>query len=108
MAKSLEEQLAAAQERVAKLQTRINSEAIVNNVAVGNDVEFTFGRGEKKRTLRGVVTATREDEKLGKLAAVTVGEGFDVETYKVRFADITTNHSAEAETQPEGDPSNED
>ncbi|MFN8992591.1 MAG: hypothetical protein ACK5X3_02815 [Pseudomonadota bacterium] len=102
MAKTVQEQLDAALARVEKLRAKLNAVTILANVDVGNRVEFTFGRAEKKRTLSGVVIAVGEDAKAGKLAAIQSGEGMDVTTYKVRFADITTNFDA-----PEGEVSDD-
>jgi len=75
MAKTVQEQLDAALARVEKLRAKLNAVTILANVDVGNRVEFTFGRAEKKRTLSGVVIAVGEDAKAGKLAAIQSGEG---------------------------------
>jgi len=50
---------------------------------------------DKARELTGIVTGIKQDDKLGKLAAIASGEGFDAQTYKVRVADILRNLSVE-------------
>jgi hypothetical protein len=94
MAKTLQEKLAAAVALVAKYEQAIASEAILLNVEAGNRVDFNFGRGEKKRVLSGVVVAVKDDEKLGKIARIQTGDGFDAQFYNTRVADITVNHDA--------------
>lgn len=97
MSKTLIEKRDAALALAAKYDAQINAEAILNNIGKGNDVEFTFGRAEKKRTLRGVVAGIRDDEKQGRLVAIVVtgDDEFDTQTYKVRVADVTRNFTAE-------------
>lgn len=113
MAKTNQEKLAAAVALVAKLTAAINSEAILNNVAKGNEVVFTFGRGDKKRELTGTVVGIRDDEKLGRLVAISVtgDDEFDTQTYKVNVRDITENKSVEASEEAAvegGDPLSND
>lgn len=107
MGKTLIERRDAAIALVSKLNAQINAEAILNNVSVGNVVEFSFGRAEKRRTLTGTVVGVRDDEKLGKLAAIQSGDGFDAQTYKVRVADISRNLSVEEDVSVEADPLSE-
>ncbi len=101
MAKTLQEKLVAARALVAKYEAAIAGEAILLNVTAGNKVDFNFGRGEKKRTLSGVVVAVKDDEKLGRIARIQVGEDFDAQFYNTRVADITVNHDAPVEASDE-------
>lgn len=105
--KTLAQQLADAEARVAKLRQAILAEALVNRVAPGQDVEFSFGRGEKARTLRGVIKGVREEEKVGKVAAVFVSseDGFSDQTYRVRLSEISRNYTIEAEDAASADAS---
>lgn len=98
--RTLEQKLEAAQALVAKYQQQIKSAAIVNNVEVGDEIDFTFGRGAKKRDLSGKITAIKDDETFGRLVAVLSGEGFDATSYKVRVADITENRTAAERDAP--------
>ncbi len=94
MTKTTAQKLEAARALVAKYEQQLDSETILNNIEVGDDVSFKFGRGEKARVLEGSVVAVGEVERLGLVAAVQSGEGIDVQTYKVRVLDITENRTA--------------
>jgi hypothetical protein len=98
--RSLQERLEAARALVAKYEAQINSEAQINNVQVGDDVSFTFGRADRARILTGVVSAVADTD-TGRMAAVTVGSGLDVEIKKIRAADITENRTAATRIAPE-------
>lgn len=100
---TLEDKLANAKKLVAKIEQEIKTAAIVNNVEVGDDVDFTFGRGDKKRSLKGEITAIKDTD-TGKLVAIVTGEGFDLETFKVRVQEITENRTAA--TRPVADAAN--
>jgi hypothetical protein len=108
--RSLAERLEAARALVAKYEAQINSEAQINNVQVGDDVDFKYGKsnvGAGVRTLTGTVQAVGDTDN-GRVVVILVGEGIDIKPYKVRAADITANRTAEtrnaAETAPGGDP----
>ncbi|GEM_PF-6560788 len=99
--RTLDEKIAATEALLAKYKQQKLTEAILNNIQIGDDVDFNFGRGESRRTLTGKVTVgITDDEAVGKVVAVFAGEGFDAKTYKVRVADITANRTA-AERGPE-------
>lgn len=91
--KTLEEKLDAARALVAKYEQEIKTLAIVNDVREGDDVDVTFGRGDKKRVVSGTITGFKEDS-VGKWAAVESGEGFDKHLYKVLIQHIVENRSA--------------
>lgn len=91
---SLEQRLENARKLVAKYEQQINALRQINNVEVGDDVDFKFGRSEKARTLTGTVIAVADTDQ-GRMVAIQTGEGLDVETKKVRAADIITNRTAD-------------
>src|SRR4051812_3464676 len=93
-AKSLQERLTAAEALVAKYKAQIAQEAILRNIQVNDDVDFTYGRDATKRSLTGTVTGTRTDDNNVMWVAIASGEGFDLQTYKVRATDITENRTA--------------
>lgn len=89
-----EQKLANAKALVAKYEEQLQREALANNVVVGDEVTFIFGRGETKRDISGKVTGVRDDSN-GRWVAVAVGEGFDATTYRIRSTDITANPQAD-------------
>jgi hypothetical protein len=100
------EKLVIALAAVDTLRALIAKDAILNNVFAGNEVEFTFGRAEKARVLRGIVSAVKEptEESPRKLALVRINVGtFEEQSLKVAVTDITRNFTAEAADEAEGD-----
>jgi preprotein translocase subunit YajC len=91
--RTLAQKLAAAELLVAKYRQQINAEKQINNVQVGDEVTFNFGRAAKLRVLAGTITAVADTD-LGRMVAIQTGEGLDVEIKKVRAADIVTNSTA--------------
>lgn len=89
-----EQKLANAKALVAKYEAQLKREGLSNNVVLGDEVTFTFGRGETKRDIAGTVTGVRDDTN-GRWVAVAVGVGFDATTYRVRSTDITSNPQAD-------------
>lgn len=65
--------------------------------AVGDRVEFGYGRGEGRTTLVGDIVAAKQDES-GAVTQflVAVGTGFDAQNIKVFPGQITVNQSAVA------------
>lgn len=92
---SLETRLANARALVAKYEAMLNSQAQINNVQVGDEVTYKFGRSDKSRTESGTVTAVG-DTPQGRVVAIQTGEGLDIVLRKVRAADILSNPSADA------------
>jgi len=91
----LKEDIAKAEKKVSELKEKLAGlEQIEANAAqydtikVGSTVQFNFGRGDKKRLLTGTVTAEGHDEKLGRMLAVSHGEGLDVSIVKIRVLDV--------------------
>jgi len=91
MAKTLIERLTAARELVAKLETAIKSNTIINNVAEGDEVVIKFGRADKVRNISGKVVGVKVDDEGGKTVAVL---SEDFKTYTVAARDIVENASA--------------
>lgn len=95
--KTTADKLAAAQALVAKYEQELRSEALVNNIEIGDDADFIFGRGESKKTLTGkVVVPLTDGGTAGKVVGVEAGEGFDKKVYKVRVTEIIANRTADA------------
>lgn len=98
--KTTAQKLEAAKALVAKLTAQLAQEIAANDVRIGDTVVFPFGRGEKRRDLRGTIVARREAETAEDgtvttvLLKVSVGEGFDATDYKVRISEISENVTA--------------
>ncbi|WCD56146.1 hypothetical protein [Caulobacter phage KSC] len=95
--KSTAELLAAAQERVAKLQAKLTAETMLNNVFEGDDVQFNYGRANSKEGIvskRGIVIGRREVETGVQLLIEVQGEtAFDTERLKAFTRDVTVNYT---------------
>lgn len=96
--------LVAAQTKVAdavaKLETLHAEEkdaARYDALAVGDSVHFVFGRGEKKRVEFGKITAVGNDEKLGVIFAIQIGEGLDASIVKVQRIAVVFDYDPSAE-----------
>lgn len=99
----LDERIKDAREDVAKAQAKLDklliekaNRARIENLAAGTAIKFEYGRGEKRRVLDGIVVAVGDDPKMGRLLAVQSGEGLDVQTYKIRAADVLFDDAQEA------------
>lgn len=99
----LDERIKDAREGVAKAQAKLDKLLIekanrdrIENLAAGTAIKFEYGRGDKRRVLEGTVVAIGDDPKLGRLLAVQSGEGLDVQTYKIRAADVLFDDAQEA------------
>ena len=86
----------AARAKLAQLINERDNRSRIESIDKGSVVTFEYGRGEKRRTLTGTVTATKDDDKQGRLLAVTVGEGFDAELLQIRAADVQFNAEGDA------------
>jgi hypothetical protein len=94
---TLAQKIANTEKLLAKYKQELLTEALQSNIEIGDDVDFTFGRADAKRTLTGKVQVgiTEDDKGYGKVVGVFAGEGFDQKVYKVRIADITANRTAD-------------
>ena len=114
--KSTAELLVLARARVAKLEQRATTEAVLNGISAGDAVTFRFGRNIPERTNKagetvparaarilsgtvlGVQDVMGDDGQLAnKIVKVQAGEGFDADTYKVNARDITSVGDAATE-----------
>lgn len=83
-------------ELTAKLSTEVNPDEIVATAVV----EFTQGRGDDKKTLTGTVLGVKAAEgKVGAMARVSSGEGFDTVIYPVFIANVTKVVSSPARAE---------
>lgn len=81
--------IAKLQAEVLELQSQADNEVDPSTVVVGAAVEFIYGRAENKKSLAGVVTGVKSQEKGGALVRIRVGEGFDEQTYTVFVNAVT-------------------
>jgi hypothetical protein len=114
--KSTAELLVLARARVAKLEQRATTEAVLNGISAGDAVTFRFGRNIPERTnkagetvparaariLSGIVLGVQDvmddaGQLANKIVKVQAGEGFDADTYKVNARDITSVGDAATE-----------
>jgi hypothetical protein len=99
---TLEQKIANTEALLAKYRALQNSLKQINNVQVGDEVTFKFGRAEKARDEKGSVIGIA-DTAQGKVVAIQVGEGIDVAVRKVRAADIVSNPAADARNAEAGE-----
>lgn len=97
MSKTLIEKLAAAKATVAKLEAQIKSDAIINNIEVGDDVTIKYGRAEKVRFIAGKVVGTQTTDGGLQVAVLSA----DFKSYTVHARDVTENPSAEGRVPAE-------
>lgn len=88
------EDIAKLEAKLAALLTLKSNEAAIEGLTVGQVVSAEYGRAEKKRVITGSITAIGTDPKLGRMLALSVGEGLDVQIIKVRAADVVFNVAA--------------
>ncbi len=86
--------LEQAKSLVTKYEAEVAAETIRNNIEAGDVVVFNFGRGDTKKSLSGTVVGIKDDTN-GRWVAITAGEGFDMQRYTVRTADIVSNADAD-------------
>lgn len=95
MAISIQEQItkqeaivAAAQEKLATLIKQASAAALFESVGPGYTVSFKVGRAETRREVTGVVRGRGLVKDVDSVR-VEVGEGFDVEVWTVKVAELT-------------------
>jgi hypothetical protein len=96
------EDIVALERKLAILINERDNRAALEGITVGTSVTFEYGRGDKRRTMTGTVVATGDDAKQGRLLAVQVGEGLDIETLKIRAGDVQFDNAAKTDVVPEG------
>ncbi len=95
MAISIQEQITkqeaivtAAQEKLATLIKQASAAALFESVGPGYTVSFKVGRAETRREVTGVVRGRGLVKDVDSVR-VEVGEGFDVEVWTVKVAELT-------------------
>jgi hypothetical protein len=86
--KDAQEDFDKAKAKLDKLLSERANRERIENLAVGTEVTFEYGRGEKRRELSGSVVAAGDDPKTGRMLVISVGSGLDVQTYKIRATDV--------------------
>jgi len=76
--------------QLEKLRADIESAKAVQSIAIGSDVVFVYGRGERARELTGQVVAVD-----GTTIALLSGVGIDSQVYKVHRNAIKSAPAAE-------------
>jgi len=93
--KTLAEKLAAAEALVEKYKREIALETIKNDIADKDDVDFSFGRGDSKRTMTGTVAGLADTDQ-GKIVAVSITDDAGLpEIKRVNIRDILVNRTAD-------------
>lgn len=87
--RTLEENIANTKALLAKYEAKLANRDAVLDIAVSDRVNFTFGRGDKKRDLAGTVLAYEAP-----IVAVLSDEGINSKIYKINARDVTGNESA--------------
>lgn len=87
MAKSIREQIAAIDAQVVKLaakktelEAKLGSEIDPASLNAGTRITYSYGKGETKRTLEGLILGRKdpgENEKGSAMLKVASGSGFD-------------------------------
>lgn len=98
---SYQVKIAAIDAKIEKLQAERADLVIkaANDVtqkfAIGDSINFKYGRAEKVRTRTGVVIAVKSQEKGADLVKVQTGTGFDTEFVTIYPANITGINAVE-------------
>lgn len=95
--KDAREDVAKAQAKLDKLLTEAANRDRIAGLDKGTEVSFEYGRGEKRRTLTGTIIASDTDPKLGRVFAVQTGTGVDIQTLKIRAADVLFDAGSETD-----------
>lgn len=95
--KDAREDVAKAQAKLDKLLTEAANRDRIAGLDKGTEVSFEYGRGEKRRTLTGTIIASDNDPKMGRVFAVQTGTGVDIQTLKIRAADVLFDAGSETD-----------
>lgn len=95
--KDAREDVTKAQAKLDKLLTEAANRDRIAGLDKGTEVSFEYGRGEKRRTLTGTIIASDTDPKLGRVFAVQTGTGVDIQTLKIRAADVLFDAGSETD-----------
>lgn len=92
--------VAAAQAKLADLVRLASSAALIDKIAAGWTVSFKVGRAETRREVSGTVRGRGLVKEVDSVR-VEVGEGFDLEVFTIKVAELT------GITEPEAAPASE-
>jgi hypothetical protein len=90
----------SAELEAAKLVTDV-ADAVEAGLPAGTNVTFYYGRAETKKTLAGVVLASKPMEKGATLYRIQTGDGFDQQSFTIQAAAIISH---DYNPTPAGDP----
>lgn len=80
---------------LAEAQAQLSAASLVSEVAAGYTVTFKVGRAETRREVTGVVQGRGEVKGVDSVR-VQSGEGFDIEVYTIKVAELTSIQAPEA------------
>jgi hypothetical protein len=100
MAKTIREQIAGVDAQIAKLNakrsdlvSKQDSEVDPAHIISGSTVTFSYGKGDTKRELVGVVTGVKPanpaEPKSATMIRVAVGDGFEAQIVTIYAASVT-------------------
>lgn len=81
---------------LAEAQSQLSAASLVSEVAAGYTVTFKVGRAETRREVTGVVQGRGEVKGVDSVR-VQSGEGFDLEVYTIKVAELTSIKAPEAQ-----------
>lgn len=90
----------AAQAKLADLLKLAGAAALIDKIAAGWSVSFKVGRAETRREVTGVVRGRGLVKDVDSVR-VEVGEGFDLEVFTIKVAELT------GITEPAAEPASE-
>ena len=85
----LTNRIAADTIALAEAQAQLSAASLVSEVAAGYTVTFKVGRAETRREVTGVVQGRGEVKGVDSVR-VQSGEGFDLEVYTIKVAELTS------------------
>lgn len=85
----LTNRIAADTIALAEAQAQLSAASLVSEVAAGFTVTFKVGRAETRREVTGVVQGRGEVKGVDSVR-VQSGEGFDLEVYTIKVAELTS------------------
>jgi hypothetical protein len=85
----LQAQIDALNVKIAELQAAADAEVDLSLAVPGASITATYGRGEKARTISGVLRGAKTNERGVSLYKIEVGEGVDAEFITVFANQIT-------------------
>lgn len=74
---------------LSEAQSQLSAASLVSEVAAGYTVTFKVGRAETRREVTGIVQGRGEVKGVDSVR-VQSGEGFDLEVYTIKVAELTS------------------